>query len=175
MSMPHSEMELGSEGIDALDLADIDSCDAGQFLAQIEVGLVLAPVPARSGYRWRIGYRGQLRNVAFERLIAGQELLLKEVVAFQGLLEGKQVLLAVGSLEGLSHLLLGGLDAPMTKAGQGVTVSFPVDDRPQDVRPVTPATSEMALWSCTFICSRALCIRWIWRAQLSTMPSRWRQ
>ena len=82
------------------------------------------------------------------------------------------MLLAVGPLEGPSHLVLGRLDPPVTQAGQGVAVALAGDDRAQDAHAGLPVTSQTALCSCTFICSSALCMRWIWREHDSTIPSR---
>jgi hypothetical protein len=65
-------------------------------------------------------------------MIADHELLLEEVEGFESLGEGKHVLLAVGSLEGPSHLFLGRLDPPITQASQRVHVALAGDDRAQD-------------------------------------------
>ena len=114
---------------------------------------------------------GQALQVDLDGLIAGGELTLTGVEEFQILLQDEDVLGPIVAGQRGNDLRMRGAApiVPMTSELLGVAMAR--DNVPENLRPVTPVMSLTTSGNCTFICTKAFCMRWMYCLRLDQAVS----
>ena len=96
-------------------------------------------------------------------------------VAFQGLLQAKEMLRAVVAYQTLGHDLAAGFDAPIAQAGELGGFTFSHEDGINSGQPADPGTVANDIVQLEVHLGEGLCMSSTWREALWSRVSRWRK